>query len=106
MRAAGSQRRGGDRTFVDYAGSTVPIVHPATGEEREAQLFVVTLGVKTPDPHGSHMGPHPDGWTGAHVHMLESRGSCSGVQARTNELLAWRGNGRATGGWIAGPEDD
>jgi transposase len=36
--------RAGETTFVDYAGQTVPIVDPATGEIREAQVFVAVLG--------------------------------------------------------------
>ena len=30
--------------FVDYAGHTLPVVDRSTGEIREAQLFVGTLG--------------------------------------------------------------
>lgn len=36
--------RAGEKCFVDYAGSTVPIVDGATGEVRPAQLFVAVLG--------------------------------------------------------------
>ena len=34
----------GERMFVDYAGMTVPIIERASGEIREAQVFVATLG--------------------------------------------------------------
>jgi transposase len=34
----------GDKLFADYAGQTVPIIDPATGEIRAAQIFVATLG--------------------------------------------------------------
>ena len=34
----------GEKLFVDYAGSTVPIIDPATGEITQAQIFVATLG--------------------------------------------------------------
>ncbi len=34
----------GEKCFVDYGGSTVPIVDGATGEVRPAQLFVALLG--------------------------------------------------------------
>ena len=61
----------GERLFVDYAGPTMPIVDPRTGEIREAQLFVGALGA-------SHLlyveatwtQTLPD-WIGAHVRMLE-----------------------------------
>lgn len=34
----------GERLFVDYAGHTVDVVDPQTGEVRAAQIFVATLG--------------------------------------------------------------
>ena len=34
----------GDKLFVDYSGTTVPIVDPITGEVSRAQIFVVVLG--------------------------------------------------------------
>jgi len=34
----------GDKLFVDYAGSTVPIIDAATGEITQGQIFVATLG--------------------------------------------------------------
>lgn len=36
--------RAGEKLFVDYCGPTVPIVNAATGEVREAQVFVAVLG--------------------------------------------------------------
>ena len=38
------EHRAGEKVFVDYAGQTLPVVDPSTGELREAQLFVGTLG--------------------------------------------------------------
>jgi transposase len=34
----------GEKLFVDYAGSTVPVVDATTGEITQAQIFVATLG--------------------------------------------------------------
>lgn len=36
--------RAGEKLFVDYAGQTVPVVDPRTGEIRQAQIFVAVLG--------------------------------------------------------------
>jgi len=36
--------RAGEKLFVDYAGQTIPVIDPETGEERPAQLFVAVLG--------------------------------------------------------------
>ena len=38
------EHKAGDKLFVDYAGHTMPITDPRTGEVREAQIFVATLG--------------------------------------------------------------
>ena len=69
----------GERTFVDYAGPTMPIVDLETGEEREAQIFVAALGA-------SHLiyaeatwtQTLPD-WIGAHVRMLEYFGGVTAL---------------------------
>src|SRR5690348_7312221 len=37
----------GEKLFVDYAGETVKIIDGATGEVREAQIFVATLGASS-----------------------------------------------------------
>lgn len=36
--------RAGEQIFVDYAGKKVPIVDPATGEVRYAEIFVAVMG--------------------------------------------------------------
>jgi transposase len=41
------QHRAGEKTFVDYAGQTVPVVNPETGEVREAQIFLAVLGASS-----------------------------------------------------------
>lgn len=38
---------GGERLFVDYAGQTVPVVDPLSGEIRRAQVFVAVLGASS-----------------------------------------------------------
>ena len=38
--------RAGEKMFVDYAGQTVEIVDPKTGEMRQASIFVAVLGAQ------------------------------------------------------------
>lgn len=38
------QHRAGEKLFLDYAGQTVPIIDPATGQIYEAQIFIAALG--------------------------------------------------------------
>ena len=41
------EHRAGEKLFVDYAGQTIPIVDPATGEITQAQIFIATLGASS-----------------------------------------------------------
>ncbi|MCH7858018.1 MAG: transposase [Gemmatimonadetes bacterium] len=58
------EHRAGEKVFVDYAGQTVPVVDPETGEIRESQIFVGVLGASnfTPCPkeriRSVQEGPH------------------------------------------------
>ena len=36
--------RAGEQIFIDYAGQTVPIVNPDTGEVHQAEIFVAVMG--------------------------------------------------------------
>ena len=38
------EHRAGEKLFVDYAGQTVEVIDPQTGEITEAQIFVAVLG--------------------------------------------------------------
>jgi transposase len=41
------EHRAGDKTYVDHAGPTVPVVDPESGELREASIFVAVLGASS-----------------------------------------------------------
>jgi transposase len=36
--------KAGEKCFIDYCGTTLPIVSPTTGEVRQAEVFVAVLG--------------------------------------------------------------
>jgi transposase len=38
------EHRAGEKLFIDFAGVTIPITDPASGEITAAQLFVAVLG--------------------------------------------------------------
>ena len=38
------QHRAGEKLFIDYAGLTLPVIDAATGEIRQAHIFVAALG--------------------------------------------------------------
>jgi transposase len=39
--------RAREKTFIDYAGQTIPITDPVTGEVWQAQLFIAVLGASS-----------------------------------------------------------
>lgn len=63
--------RAGEKCFVDYAGQTVPVVDPRTGEVREAQIFVAVLGASNfTYAEASWTQSLPD-WIGSHIRAFE-----------------------------------
>src|SRR6201987_2763851 len=60
----------GDKVFVDYSGKKVAIVDPATGEVREAEIFVAVLGASNYTyAEATWTQTLPD-WIEAHVRMF------------------------------------
>jgi transposase len=64
------QHKAGEKLFVDYAGQTVPVVDPQTGEIRPAQLFVAVLGASNYTYAEAHWLQDLPNWIGAHVRAL------------------------------------
>ena len=61
----------GERLFVDFAGQTVEVMDPATGEIRAAQIFVAVLGASNLTyAEATWTQTLPD-WIGAHMRALE-----------------------------------
>lgn len=64
----------GDKLFVDYSGKKIAIVDPATGELREAEIFVAVLGASNfTYAEATWTQALPD-WIGAHVRMFRYLG--------------------------------
>ena len=60
----------GDKVFVDYSGKRIGIVNPATGEIREAEIFVAVLGASNLTYAEATWTQKLPDWTGAHVRMF------------------------------------
>jgi len=56
----------GEKMFVDYAGTTAEVIDPLTGETREAQVFVATLGASSYSYAGATWTQSLPDWIGAH----------------------------------------
>src|SRR5262249_33932006 len=61
----------GDKMFVDYCGPTVPVFDPLTGEVRDAQIFVATLGASNYTYAEATFTQQLRDWIGSHVPPLQ-----------------------------------
>lgn len=57
----------GDKMFVDYAGQTLAVVDAKTGEVRQAQVFVATLGASNLTYAEATWTQGVSDWIGAHI---------------------------------------
>lgn len=64
----------GDKLFVDYAGQTVEVIDPATGEIRTAQIFVAVLGYSNFTYCEATWTQSIADWIGAQVRALDHLG--------------------------------
>jgi transposase len=64
----------GDKVFVDFSGKKLPIVDRATGEVRQAEIFVAVLGASS-FTHAEAVWTQtlPD-WIGCHVRLFRTLG--------------------------------
>lgn len=69
----------GERAYVDYAGPTVPIVDPKTGEIREAQIFVGVLGASNFIYAEAHHRQDLEHWIAAHTRMFAEFGGVPAI---------------------------
>jgi len=63
--------RAGEKLFVDYAGQTMEIIDPETGEIREIQIFVATLGASNYTFAEAALSQGLASWIQSHVHAFE-----------------------------------
>ncbi len=76
--------RAGERLFVDYAGQTVAVVDPSSGEIRAAQIFVATLGTSNYTYAEATWSQSLPDWIGAHIRVLEFLGAVPAVLTPDN----------------------
>lgn len=63
--------KAGEKCFLDYCGPTLPIVNPATGEIREAAVFVGVLGASNYTYAEATWTQSLPDWLGSQVRMLD-----------------------------------
>jgi transposase len=74
----------GERLFVDYAGTTLPVIDGATGEVRTAQLFVAALGASSYTYAEATWTQSLPDWIGAHVRAFEFFGGVAALTVSDN----------------------
>ncbi len=62
--------RGGEKVFVDFAGDTIDVIDPATGEARPAKLFVAAMGASSYIYAEACASESLEAWIGAHVNLF------------------------------------
>lgn len=66
--------KAGEKLFVDFAGSTLPVINPETGEVTQAQLFVAVLGASNYTYAEACQSQDIESWFGAHIRAFEYMG--------------------------------
>lgn len=63
------------KLFVDYCGQTLPIVDPATGEIRNAEVFVAVLGASNYTYSEATWTQSLPDWIGSHIRTFAFLGA-------------------------------
>ncbi|MGH9419028.1 MAG: IS21 family transposase [Thermoanaerobaculia bacterium] len=78
------EHKAGDKLFVDYAGHTMPITDPKTGEVKMAQIFVAALGASNYTfAEATPTQSLPD-WIGSHIRCFTFLGGVPRVVVPDN----------------------
>lgn len=73
------EHKAGEKLFVDYAGQTVPVMDPTTGEVRPAQIFLAVLGASNYTYAEATWSQTLPDWIGSHVRALAFFGGVTAV---------------------------
>ncbi|MEI6516503.1 MAG: IS21 family transposase [bacterium] len=68
------EHRAGEKLFVDFAGQTIPITDPVTGEVTQGHLFVAVLGCSNYTYSEVTVAEKLEDWIGGQVNALEDIG--------------------------------
>jgi transposase len=74
----------GERLFVDYAGTTLEVIDPTTGEVRTAQLFVAALGASSYTYAEASFTQNLADWIGAHTRAFAFYGGVPAMVVSDN----------------------
>lgn len=75
---------GGEKVFVDFAGDTIDVIDPGTGEVRAMKLFVAAMGASNFTYAEAVASEGLEDWIGAHVRMFAFLGGVPKVVVPDN----------------------
>src|SRR6516162_3709958 len=78
------EHRAGEKVFVDYAGATIPIHDPQTGNVQDAAVFVAVLGASSYTFAEATTGQDLRNWIGSHMRVFEFFGGVTEVVVPDN----------------------
>lgn len=78
------EHRAGEKLFVDYAGQTIGVTNPDTGEVTDWQVFVATLGASNYTFAEIHETQELRWWIGGHIRAFEFFGGVTAVTVPDN----------------------
>jgi transposase len=82
------QYRAGEKLFVDYAGQTISVQNPLTGQTQEAYLFVATLGASHYTFSEATFSQDLPSWISSHIHAFEFFGGVAEILVPDNTKTA------------------
>jgi transposase len=82
------EHRAGEKLFTDWAGMTMTITDPATGEETEEQVFVATLGASNFTYAEVFATQELHHWVAGHVHAYEYMKGVAAITVPDNPRTA------------------
>ena len=71
--------RAGEKMFVDFAGKTMPITNPQTGDVRHAQIFVAVLGASQYSYAEAVYSQDLPNWIGCHTRAFDFFGGVTDI---------------------------
>jgi transposase len=78
------EHRAGEKMFVDYAGATIPVHNPESGEAHPAAVFVAVLGASSYTFAEATTGQDLRNWIGSHMRAWEFFGGVAEVVVPDN----------------------
>ena len=79
-----NEHKAGEKTFIDYAGHTVPIYDPRNGGVRRAQIFIAVLGASNYTYAEATWSQSLVDWLGSNQRAFEFFGGTTEIQVPDN----------------------